>query len=106
MKLDFYFGGRDWGSLGGFFLSETLKFNLDFNLLLFSFFPPIPLQQALRRKRINCKILPKYEVFCNTTINADCFICEILPFPSYLSCMCFFAISLPSCGPDIHVSSR
>lgn len=40
MKLDFYFGGRDWGSLGGFFLSETLKFNLDFNLLLFSFFPP------------------------------------------------------------------
>lgn len=39
MKLDFYFGGRDWGSLGGFFLSETLKFNLDFNLLLFSFSP-------------------------------------------------------------------
>lgn len=36
MKLDFYFGGRDWGGLGGFFLSKTLKFNLDFNILLFS----------------------------------------------------------------------
>lgn len=91
MKLDFYFGGRDWGCLGGFFLSKALKFNLDFNIVLFSS-PPIPFQQALRKKRINCKILPKYEVFCNTTINADCFICEILLLHNDFSCMHFLHI--------------
>lgn len=42
MKVDFYFGGRDWGGLGEFFLSKTLKFNLDFNILLFSSLPYPP----------------------------------------------------------------
>lgn len=97
MKLDFYFGGRDWGGLGGFFLSKALKFNLDFNMVLFSS-PSIPFQQVLRKKRVNCKILPKYEVFCNTTINADCFICEILLLHNHFSCMRFLTYFLSSCA--------